>query len=132
MTPALTVAGAKSIDELLVSSRVMCAFQFFEEQAAEITADQIRICSIPAPPFGEAERAAHLFETFKRDGLTDISIDQEGNCVALRQGRSLRPMLVVAAHLDTVFLPEPIFQLREVKTDCWRQARPMMGAGSPR
>jgi acetylornithine deacetylase/succinyl-diaminopimelate desuccinylase-like protein len=112
MTPAVTVSPAKSIDELLVSSGVMRAFEFFEEQAAEITADQIRICSIPAPPFGEAERAAHLLEVFRRDGLTDLQLDEEGNCVALRRGQSLRPLLVVAAHLDTVFPPGTDYSVR--------------------
>jgi tripeptide aminopeptidase len=103
MMPALTVSPAKSIDDLLASAGVKRAFSFFETQAAEITADQIRICSIPAPPFGEAERGAHLLKIFKRDGLTNIKIDEEGNCVALRSGRALRPLMVVAAHLDTVF-----------------------------
>ena len=103
MTPALTVSPAKSIDALLALPGVERAFKFFEEQAAQITADQISICSIPAPPFGEAERAAHLLEMFKRDGLSNIHLDQEGNCIALRPGRSLRPLMVVAAHLDTVF-----------------------------
>jgi tripeptide aminopeptidase len=112
MTPALTVSPAKSIEALLALPGVKRAFAFFEEQAAQITADQIRICSIPAPPFGEAERAAHLLEVFRRDGLTDIQLDEEGNCVALRAGRSLRPLMVVAAHLDTVFPPGTDFSVK--------------------
>src|SRR5882724_8647199 len=112
MMPALTVSPAKSIDELLASAGVKRAFSFFETQAAEITADQIRICSIPAPPFGEAERGAHLLKIFKRDGLTNIKIDEEGNCVALRSGRALRPLMVVAAHLDTVFPAGTDFSVR--------------------
>ena len=115
MTPALTVSPAKSIDELLASPGVKRAFEFFETQAAEITAEQIRICSIPAPPFGEAERAAHLLETFKRDGVTDVRLDEEGNCVALRRGRSLRPLMVVAAHLDTVFPPGTDFSVKRTE-----------------
>src|SRR5712671_1189925 len=101
MTPALTISPAQSIAELLGLVAVQRAFRFFETQTAEITAAQIRICSIPAPPFGEAERAAHLVEVFRRDGLTNAHLDHEGNCVALREGRSLTPLMVVAAHLDT-------------------------------
>ena len=115
MTQALTVSPAKSIEELLAAPVVQRAFEFFETQAAEITAQQIRICSIPAPPFGEAERAAHLLETLKRDGLTDVGLDREGNCVALRQGRSLRPLMVVAAHLDTVFPPGTDFSVKRTE-----------------
>ena len=36
-------------------------------------------------------------------GLREARIDKEGNCVAFRPGRSLSPLLVVSAHLDTVF-----------------------------
>jgi len=103
MTPILTISPAKLLDELLVNRTVQGALEFFEHEAEEITSDQIRICSIPAPPFGESERAISLLETFKRDGLSEVGLDAEGNCVALRRGRSLRPLMVVAAHLDTVF-----------------------------
>lgn len=112
MTPVPTLSPAQSIAGLLRSPAVRQAFEFFETQAAEITAEQIRICSIPAPPFGEAERAAHLLEVFRRDGLTNVCLDHEGNCVALRQGRSLRPLMVVAAHLDTVFPPGTDFTVK--------------------
>ncbi len=37
--------------------------------------------------------------------MEDARIDEEGNCLALRRGRSLSPLLVVSAHLDTVFPP---------------------------
>jgi len=115
MTPALTISPAKSIDELIAAPGVKQAFEFFETQAAEITAAQVRICSIPAPPFGEAERAVHLLETFKSDGLTEVSLDREGNCVALRRGHSLSPLMVVAAHLDTVFPPGTDFSVSETE-----------------
>lgn len=115
MTPALTQSPAKSIDELLNSSGVRRAFEFFERQATEITAEQIRICAIPAPPFGEAERAAHLLDTFMRDGLADVGVDEVGNCVALRRGRSLKPLLVVAAHLDTVFPSGTDFSVKQTE-----------------
>jgi tripeptide aminopeptidase len=44
-----------------------------------------------------------LREKFEACGLEGASIDAEGNCVALRRGRSERPLLVLSAHLDTVF-----------------------------
>jgi tripeptide aminopeptidase len=45
--------------------------------------------------------------------LKDVCLDQEGNCVALRRGHSLRPLMVVAAHLDTVFPPGTDFSVKE-------------------
>ncbi len=74
------VAPDQILAELLASRRVRSAFQFFEAQAAEITEEQIRICSIPAPPFGEEERAAYLAEKFREHGLGAASLDREGNC----------------------------------------------------
>jgi tripeptide aminopeptidase len=96
-------APEQIIREVLVSPHVGEAFQFFETHAAEITDEHIAICSIPAPPFGEARRAADLCERFRRYGLADAHIDGVGNCIGLRRGRSLSPLLVVSAHLDTVF-----------------------------
>jgi acetylornithine deacetylase/succinyl-diaminopimelate desuccinylase-like protein len=91
---------------------VRAAFQFFETRAREITDEQIAICSIPAPPFGEAERAFYLREKFRLYGLGHAELDQEGNCVALRRGHSLSPLLVVSAHLDTVFPSGTDFTVR--------------------
>lgn len=113
MFPSAAVSAPEQIlRELLASSRVREAFQFFETRAAEITAEQIAICSIPAPPFGEAERAQYLCEKFRHFGLRDAQLDMEGNCVALRRGRSVSPLLVVSAHLDTVFPPGTDFTVR--------------------
>ena len=36
-------------------------------------------------------------------GLADVTIDEEGNVLALRPGREDVPVFVVSAHLDTVF-----------------------------
>lgn len=92
-----------AIQELLDSPQIQAAFRFFESRANEITEEQIDICSVPAPPFGEQERAEYLRRKFVNIGLVDAKLDDAGNCIALRKGRSLSPMLVVSAHLDTVF-----------------------------
>jgi acetylornithine deacetylase/succinyl-diaminopimelate desuccinylase-like protein len=102
-TPTITLAPDKIVEELLGNQRVQSAFRFFETQAAEITEEQIRICQIPAPPFGEAERARYLCDRFREHGLSEAEVDEEGNCVALRAGNSRQPLLVASAHLDTVF-----------------------------
>jgi tripeptide aminopeptidase len=93
------------VQELAETDLVRRAFDFFKAHAEEITAEHTNICSIPAPPFGEHERALYLCERFRADGLSEAGLDEEGNCVALRKGRSLAPLLAVTAHLDTVFPP---------------------------
>ncbi len=86
--------------------------RFFETNAAAITEEHIRICSIPATPFGEQQRAEYFAERFRQLGLTDVSIDEEGNCLGLFKGRSSSPLIIVSAHLDTVFVPGTDFTVR--------------------
>lgn len=85
------------------------AFQTFQARATEITREHINICSIPAPPFLEKERAEFLLQKFREAGLAETGLDEVGNCIGLRKGRSLTPLFAVTAHLDTVF---------PVGTDC--------------
>jgi tripeptide aminopeptidase len=112
MLSTAALAPDQILRELLVSPKVRACFQFFDDHAIEITNEQIAICSIPAPPFGEARRAEYLCEKFRALGLTKAKIDEEGNAVALRCGRTLTPLLVVSAHLDTVFPPGTDFNVR--------------------
>jgi tripeptide aminopeptidase len=103
MTSTAALTPDATMRELLDREEVRRAFQFFASSAEEITEEQVRICSIPAPPFGEQERAEYLREKFRSLGLDEAYLDEEGNCVALRAGASRSPLLVVSAHLDTVF-----------------------------
>ncbi len=103
MSSERALSPAVLIRDLIVSTEVQRAFEFVNSHLDEITEEQIRICSIPAPPFGEQERAEYLCQRFLELGLTDAKIDEEGNCLALREGHSAAPLVVVSAHLDTVF-----------------------------
>src|SRR5947209_11485079 len=102
--PAFTpVAPEEVVRGLMASERVRSAFRFFEEQAESINEEHARICSVPAPPFGEGARAEALRTRLVECGLREAHVDEVGNCVALRRGRAERPLLVLSAHLDTVF-----------------------------
>lgn len=103
MVSALKTSPALTIRRLMSSAEVARAFRFFETDAEAITDEHIRICSIPASPFGERERAVYLSEKFSSLGLSEVEIDDEGNCVGLIKGASRSPLMVVSAHLDTVF-----------------------------
>ncbi len=89
--------------KLLARPEIQRAFEFIDSQLQKITDEQIHICSIPAPPFGEQKRAEYFLKRFNELGLSDVQLDDEGNCLGLREGRSIEPLLVVSAHLDTVF-----------------------------
>jgi len=84
----------------------------FKQAVAFIQADQDRfvrelvaLTEIPAPPFKEQARAKAFMEMLRQLGLTDVEMDAEGNVMGLRRGTAPAggPVLVVNAHLDTVF-----------------------------
>lgn len=68
----------------------------------------VRLTEIPAPPFAEERRAEAMRAAFAAHGLQGVEIDAEGNVTGLRPGSgphdgNRRPVVCVAAHLDTVF-----------------------------
>ncbi len=65
--------------------------------------EQVSICEIPAPPFGEARRAEEFRRRLVALGLSDARIDAEGNVIARRRGVARHPTVVLSGHLDTVF-----------------------------
>jgi len=103
----------KSAAQLMSHLTVARALRFFETNAEAITEEQIRICSVPASPFGEQERAEYLSRKFSELGLSEVEIDEEGNCLGLFRGDSLKPLLVVSAHLDTVFSKDADFTVHK-------------------
>ena len=69
-----------------------------------IVSDTITLTEIPSPPHGEARRAAAFMALLKAEpSLSDVETDAEGNVMALRKGTGGGPLIVVAAHMDTVF-----------------------------
>jgi tripeptide aminopeptidase len=65
--------------------------------------DIITLTEIPSPPFGEAARAAAYLAMLQAHGLEDVEQDAVGNVMGLRRGAGNGSLIVVAAHLDTVF-----------------------------
>ncbi|MFV0480730.1 MAG: M20/M25/M40 family metallo-hydrolase [Campylobacteraceae bacterium] len=65
--------------------------------------ETITITEIPAPPFKEEKRAKYAIKRFQELGLNNAYIDTEGNVIATRKGSGNGPVLVVSAHIDSVF-----------------------------
>lgn len=112
MASSLKTARARSIRQVAALPNVEQALRFFETNAAAITEEHIRICSVPATPFAEQPRAEYLAERFRELGLHDVSIDDEGNCLGLFRGNAATPLIIVSAHLDTVFAKGTDFTVR--------------------
>lgn len=92
-----------TVAALMSDPAVKSALEAVKANEPQTIADQIRICEIPAPPFKEEARARAMKQRFERAGLKNVRIDKAGNVLGDRPGASPRPLVVLAAHLDTVF-----------------------------
>jgi tripeptide aminopeptidase len=92
----------QEISRLCSMPEVCSAFAWFTDQEAEFARWQMDLARIPAPPFGEEERADWVGEQFRALGIKQVRKDRIGNVVALRPGRQ-DSVLSISAHLDTVF-----------------------------
>jgi acetylornithine deacetylase/succinyl-diaminopimelate desuccinylase-like protein len=93
----------EGVQVLARTAPVRAALEAAKSAEKETIEQQISFCQVAAPPFQEAARARVLRRAFEDVGLTNIRSDRAGNVLADRRGASLRPRLVIAAHLDTVF-----------------------------
>lgn len=74
---------------------------------------QIAIARIPAPPFHEAERARYVEQLFRELALEEVHRDAIGNVLGLRPGRDDDSLILVSAHIDTVFSPGTEIRIRQ-------------------
>jgi acetylornithine deacetylase/succinyl-diaminopimelate desuccinylase-like protein len=78
------------------------ALDWLGSNASWITDQQVRLTEIPAPEFNEARRGQLLRQLFEAAGLT-VRTDETGNVIAERPGSDPKSVVLLAAHLDTVF-----------------------------
>lgn len=104
-TPAMAVAQSRdaAAKALLASPKFAAAKASIAADHERIVADVIKLTEIEAPPFKEANRAAAFLEMLRAEGLTDLTTDAEGNVYGTRKGAGGGPLIVITAHLDTVF-----------------------------
>lgn len=116
-TPALVRAAEmdagtqRSYRALATDRGVKAALDYLKADEVRTWGDQKELSEIPAPSRKEAKRAEDFARRLRELGLTDVSIDREGNVIGVRKGTGPRarsgkggvPRLVLSAHLDTVF-----------------------------
>ena len=66
-------------------------------------AQLIELNEIPAPQFKEGLRAKRLAEMLGEAGVDSVWVDEVGNVLALRKGRTGSRLVALDAHMDTVF-----------------------------
>ena len=101
--PPIEPAYTTEVETLLAESSVKAAMDHIVSIEPQSRRDLIELTEIPAPPFEEQARGERFAEMLRDAGLADVSIDDVGNVIGKRPGRSGDRIVAYAAHLDTVF-----------------------------
>ena len=101
--PTISAPVEATFQRVLAAPAVKSALAAIEADDERTLRDQIELTEIPAPPFKEVVRAAAYAKRLQALGFADARVDKEGNVIAVRKGNGKGPLLVVSAHLDTVF-----------------------------
>lgn len=92
------------------------AFRWMHLHELRLRQWQRELVGIAAPPFGEGPRAAWFAERFREMGLSAVEIDAAGNALGwLRPPAAGEPVVLLSAHLDTVFSADTPLDLLQEK-----------------
>jgi tripeptide aminopeptidase len=97
------MVGDDVVGKIMASDAYARAVAQLDADHDRTVTDIITLTEIPAPPFAEEAKAAHYLEMLRAHGLEDVELDGIGNAMGVRRGNGNGGLIVVAAHLDTVF-----------------------------
>lgn len=83
-------------------AQVRVALNWFAKNLKWIDDEQVKLTEIPAPSFQEEKRAEAVKGILAAEGLT-IHTDKIGNVIGELPGSNEREVVLLTAHLDTVF-----------------------------
>lgn len=108
----------RSVQAIVQSAAFKTAVATLDREHDHTVADIITLTEIPAPPFKEAAKGKAFMAMLKAEGLTDVEMDPEGNVMGLRRGTGPAggPVVVLAAHQDTVFPEGTVVKVRREGT----------------
>jgi len=95
-------ARASRPNTLATQPQVREALNWLDRNLDWTTAQQIRLTEIPAPSFQEEKRAQAVKEILSAEGLS-VFTDKIGNVIGEIRGVQDDEVVMLAAHLDTVF-----------------------------
>lgn len=98
------------VTALAARREIHAAFAWMHNNPRTIMDWQVKIVGIAAPPFGEGLRAAWIAQWMTEAGLKEVRTDAIGNVIGIipathLPAESSGPVVVLSAHLDTVFPP---------------------------
>jgi tripeptide aminopeptidase len=105
----VSAAAQLRISRLAAEPSVHRAFRWLHLHQPQIRAWQLEMLHIPAPPFGETRRAEWFLDRFQALGLSNVRMDEVGNALGElggADGVGDGPVVLLSAHLDTVFPPD--------------------------
>ena len=88
--------------QLAENAQVRAAMAWFAPNLKWINDEQVRLTEIPASPFQEGQRAAAVKTLLSASGL-NVQVDAAGNVIGELPGLNEKEVVVLSAHLDTVF-----------------------------
>jgi tripeptide aminopeptidase len=102
------ISAFSRVTALAAQRPVHAAFAWMHGNPKTIMDWQASMVAIPAPPFGEEARAEWLSAHFAEAGLSQVHTDEVGNVFGVLPAAKLPPestgpLVVLSAHLDTVF-----------------------------
>lgn len=102
--PEADASIRQQIEHLSGRPAVHALYDWMNGHTRDFADWQLEITAIPAPPFGEANRAQWMKRRFEQLGLQDVHMDDEGNVLGSRPGLDpAAKYVLLSAHLDTVF-----------------------------
>jgi acetylornithine deacetylase/succinyl-diaminopimelate desuccinylase-like protein len=97
-----TAHRMSQIAQTFQNPQVQTALAWFKPHLNWINDEQARLTEIPAPPFAEASRAQAVRVLLAAVGL-EVRVDKTGNVIGELHGSNEKEIVLVAAHIDTVF-----------------------------
>ena len=91
------------IKKLHKNKQLQMAFSIIDEIDSQTVEDLITLTEIEAPPFQEGKRAVAFKKMLEEAGVEKVWIDDVGNVIGLKKGTEGKRVVVLDAHMDTVF-----------------------------
>lgn len=90
------------IDKIAQDPRCARGLDWIDRNTQWVTAEQVRLTEIPAPEQNEARRGEYLAKLLEASGAR-VRTDKAGNVIGEWSGTDSNGVVLLAAHLDTVF-----------------------------
>ena len=100
-------------DAAIDNERVRKAYEFLTEEFPYSMEETRSFTACEAPTFHEEKRAEMFADKLREYGLSDVQKDAYGNVFGWRRGKGSGPVILVEAHMDTVFPFGSVQEMRD-------------------